>query len=92
MAVVIRQVVAILSLNDMVAFFLSSLSLALLVTAAAWLQRVTVARCSEDCACVFLATYEGILYPRVGENLIHSRTLAGVELQHAADDVPGLTR
>ena len=73
-------------------FGMSSLSLALLVTAAARLQGVAVARCSEDCACVFLATYEGVLYPRVGEDLVHGCALAGVELQHAADDVPGLTR
>jgi hypothetical protein len=74
--------------------FLSSLSPSsgLLVTAAARLQCVAVARCSEDCACVFLATYEGVLYPRVGEHFVHGRALARVELEHAADDVPGLTR
>ena len=92
MAVVIRQVVAILLLNDVVALISSSLFLALLVTAAAGLQRVAVAGCSEDCACVFLATYEGVLYPRVGEYLVHGRALARVELEHAADNVSGLTR
>ena len=74
--------------------FFSSLSRlsGLLVTAAARLQCVAVAGCSEDCACVFLATHEGILYPRVGEDLVHGCALARVELEHAADDVPGLAR
>ena len=72
-------------------FSFPSHSSGLLVAAAARLQRVAVARCSEDGACVFLATYEGVLDPRIGENLVHCGALARVELQHAADNVSGLT-
>ena len=66
-------------------------SCSLLVAAAARLQRVAVTGCSEHCASVFLAAHEGVLDPRIGEDLVHGRALARIELQHAADNMSGLT-
>lgn len=57
----------------------------------AGLQSVRMVGRSDDDTVLFLPTYERILYPRVGQDLIHIGALARVEFQHTADDMSRLT-
>jgi hypothetical protein len=67
-------------------------SILLLVATTAWLQCVTVTRSSEDGSIFFLATYKGILHPRISQDFVHGGTLARIQFQHAANDMSRLTR
>jgi hypothetical protein len=63
----------------------------LLFATAARLQSVAVTGSSEHCSVFFLAAHKGILHPRVGQDVVHGSTLARIQFQHAANDVPSLT-
>jgi hypothetical protein len=62
----------------------------LLFATAARLQSVAVTGSSEDGSVFFLAAHKSILHPRVGQDVVHGSTLARIQFQHAANDVPCL--
>jgi len=53
---------------------------------------VTVTGSSEDGSIFFLATHEGILHPRIGQDFVHGGTLTRIQFQHAANNVSRLAR
>lgn len=45
----------------------------------------------KDDSILLLSTNKRVLYPGIRQNIVHGGPLAGVDLQHAADDMPGFS-